>query len=403
MKVFKASVLVLRKRLPQLLVFMCIFLALSGLMAQLNGSSQQRTGFIQTRSNFALIDHDNTALTRGLHSALLAEHEEIPVAENKEAMQDALFQSSPACIFVAPKGFTADFLAGKPTALETLTMPNAQDGYQLRSQAEQYLSLARTQYALNPALSQDTLVKQVQAALDKGADAEVASFGTGGSALGKYGMFLRMVAYYLINMAVLCVCIVLMPYQQPDLRMRNLCAPLKPRSMSLQSALCGSVATVVSWLVITLCSVFAFRAEIQQADPRIWGLTLLNSFACMLLCLSVALLASQLVNSFNRLMAVSNSITLGLCFLSGAFVPVEYLGEGVRTVAQFTPIYWYIKGVTDILGLTSIDAAALQVVQVDIGIQLVFAAALLCVGLALGKLRARSRDSFGSSHTEFAQ
>ena len=41
---------------------------------------------------------------------------------------------------------------------------------------------------------------------------------------------------------------------------------------------------------------------------------------------------------------VSNVIALGMSFLSGVFVPIEFLGDGIIKVAHFLPAYWYIMG-----------------------------------------------------------
>lgn len=41
---------------------------------------------------------------------------------------------------------------------------------------------------------------------------------------------------------------------------------------------------------------------------------------------------------------VSNVIALGMSFLSGVFVPIEFLGDGIIKIAHFLPAYWYIMG-----------------------------------------------------------
>jgi ABC-2 type transport system permease protein len=49
------------------------------------------------------------------------------------------------------------------------------------------------------------------------------------------------------------------------------------------------------------------------------------------------------------LSGLANVTSLGLCFLGGVFVPIQFLGEGIVKVAKFLPTYWYEINV-DMLG-----------------------------------------------------
>ena len=78
-------------------------------------------------------------------------------------------------------------------------------------------------------------------------------------------------------------------------------------------------------------------------------------------------------------------ISLGMSFTCGVFVSMSVLGKGVRAVAHFLPVYWY-----EIVNETIADNGALSASQQTavwqgIGIQLLFAATILGVGMMLSK------------------
>ena len=84
-----------------------------------------------------------------------------------------------------------------------------------------------------------------------------------------------------------------------------------------------------------------------------------NALCYALVCLSLAFMFSYLIKSHNVQSAVANLVTISLSFLSGVFVPVELLGEGIRRLSIFLPTYWYVRTV-DLLdpGMTPSPAAS---------------------------------------------
>ena len=99
----------------------------------------------------------------------------------------------------------------------------------------------------------------------------------------------------------------------------------------------------------------------------------------MIVCLSIAFVASVLTKSANMQNAVGNFVALALSFLGGAFVPLELLGYSVLAVAHFVPTFWYTSALGEIVSLSSFSAETLSPIFMDMLIQLGFAAALFCV------------------------
>ena len=106
-------------------------------------------------------------------------------------------------------------------------------------------------------------------------------------------------------------------------------------------------------------------------------------YLCSLLC--NIMIIGNLANNSDALNGVVNVLSLGMCFLGGAFVPLEEMSTGVKKAGQFLPVYWY-ETVNDLLGGYRLDIVREQVTQ-GIGIQFLFAAAFVCVTLVIAKKR----------------
>ena len=114
---------------------------------------------------------------------------------------------------------------------------------------------------------------------------------------------------------------------------------------------------------------------------------LLNSFMMILVSLAISFVVGVLVEKETIVNVAVNVISLGMCFLCGVFVSMSVLSEGVRTAAHFLPVYWY-ETVNEIIG-NNIHFTAAQSAEVwkGIGIQLLFAAVFLCIGLVISKYK----------------
>ena len=68
--------------------------------------------------------------------------------------------------------------------------------------------------------------------------------------------------------------------------------------------------------------------------------------------------------------------------MCGIFVPMEYLSDTVIKLAHFLPAYWNVKAIQVIDNFKPQDASTLAAYM---GIQVLFAVAILCVGLVVAR------------------
>ena len=153
------------------------------------------------------------------------------------------------------------------------------------------------------------------------------------------------------------------------------------------TCLFGGFLGMAVWGICVAVQAALYRGGAFTSPNCFWYL--LNSFACMVVAMTLAYLCGTVVNSVNALNGINNVVSLGLCFIGGIFVPIEMLGNGVKMAAGFTPTYWYSR-INGILGdYEHLTAEMRQNILQGLAIQLLFAAACFCVTLAVSKARQR--------------
>ena len=407
MKVFEACLLIIKRRRGALALYFGLFMVLSFVMPALS-VEQLSSDFTQIKPNFTIINRDaDTPLSDGLAEYLGWHGAEVPVADRKEALQDAAFYHATDYIAILPEGFHASFFAGDPIKIETVYTTETAKGFYADSIVDQYFNQARMYMArMNMAagtgtgLDEEAIVLAVLDDLSTQTKVEIKRFGAGAPVDEVFQIYLRLLCYIIFALVILCVSNIMSAFRRPDLRMRNLCAPTKPRSVGGQQILCSALMGFAVWLLAMGLGFAVFGSRLAGTDSRIIGLAMLNVFMVMLVALSIASLASLFIKSVNSQNAVVNFLSLGLSFLGGVFVPLSLLGDGMLAVARFTPTYWYVTALDHIYALSSFSADALAPVWQAMLTQLAFAAAFICVSLVVGKQLNQSERSFRSIQTE---
>lgn len=81
--------------------------------------------------------------------------------------------------------------------------------------------------------------------------------------------------------------------------------------------------------------------------------------------------------------AIANVLSLGLSFISGVFVPQDYLSDKVLNIAKFSPVYYFVR-------INNQDIISFADMGFDLAIQLLFALAFLLLGLYLSKIKQKA-------------
>ena len=399
MKVFNTCFIIIKRHAGAFLIYLVIFIALSFVMTSFS-TDQYNSDFSGIKPNFTVINRDKeTPLTNGLTEYLRLNGTEVLLEDQKEKLQDALFYHASDYILIIPEGFHESFKTDGDKLLDVVITPDSAKGYYMDSLVSQYLNLAAT-YQRTSDYDEQTIADNVLESLAVETKVEKKQFSTSQPVNLNFQIFNRMESYIIMVLIILCVSTIFLMFRRPDLNMRNLCSPVKPRWMNGQLTLCCAIVSFVAWLLLTVTGFIIYGSKLVGTDIKIILLMILNSFVFTTVAFSLAILAGAFVRSMNAQHAVSNFLSLGLCFLGGVFVPLEMLGEGMLSVAKMMPTYWYMTSLNQICSLTSFSNETLAPVWQAMLIQVGYAAALFCVSMVVNKYRNQSEKTFSSIRTE---
>lgn len=400
MRVFKTCLLIMRRHKGVFLVYFGVFMGLAITMSAFSVQNFS-TDFEAVRPTFAILNRDvDTPLTEGFADYLEEYGEAVTLQDEKEALQDASFFHAAESILILPAGFSEALREGAEARVQTVSRPDTAAAYYLHSLAEQYWNTVRRYQTALPDMTEGETAEAVLCDLSESVPVEKKLYIESQPLPELYEVYNRMLAYILLVLLIICTSTIFMNFKRPDLKMRNLCSPMKPREMSAQLGLYGGVIALFVWVLMNGLGLLYCASSLQGVSPGVIGLVLLNNLVFLAVALSISMVASTFIRGANMQNVVSNFLSLAVCFLGGVFVPLEMFGSQLLAVARFMPTYWYVSALDKIGSLTALDRTALRPVFADMLVQLGFAAALICVFLAVSRYQGRSERAFGSVRTE---
>ncbi|MBS3951192.1 MAG: hypothetical protein KGZ53_11130 [Peptococcaceae bacterium] len=143
MQVFRVYFKIIKKNLPQLLIYIAVFVTLNTALVKFTAQSTA-ADFTDTKVNLAFFcDEEQTDFTNGLKAFLSQHAKMVKLKDKKEVLQDALFFQDVSYILRIPLGFTEDFLHGMDAQLQKTSIPNTASAIHLDTLINRYLSTAR--------------------------------------------------------------------------------------------------------------------------------------------------------------------------------------------------------------------------------------------------------------------
>lgn len=400
MKVFKACFKITRRHIISLLIYFSAFTLLAVLLS-FSMKPADNTDFEKTRPTYSLISRDGeTPAVLGLRAFLDTVGDRVELEDDKKALQDATFFHASDYILILPQGFSESLLTDSPLEAETVTTPDSAGGYYMDIQVNQYLRLFQAFHLAAPESNLTELAAKTSDAVSAEAQVETVSFGKQQPVPEQAAMYFQVLPYILLVLIISCVSTIMMPFQRPDLRMRNMCSPLPALKINLQLILFGAAVSFLAWLVLILTGFGLYGSYLAGIDFRSLLLLFGNSLALTAVCLSIAILTGSFIKTSSSQNAVANIFSLACSFLGGVFVPLEMLGEGVLRVARLVPTYWYSMALKKICALTSYSPETLEPIWKDMLVQVGFAAAFFCISLVIYKVKNTSEKSFSRVQTE---
>jgi len=382
MQVYKSFFKVIYKNLNQILIYVFVFFMVTILVSN-SYKSPVSSNFTETKINIVFINQDkDSKLMEGFKDYLSKNANLINIPNDTKSLQDALFFREAEYIIKVPVGFTEKLLSGNEVQLEKTAVPDSASSIYMDNLINKYFNTVKSYNAGIKNLTQEELAAYADKDLSQKTEVNVTSSVKQSGKIDKIAYYFNYLAYALFSMLILGVCAVMMVFNDKDLKMRNICSPVRQRSFNFQMILGNISFAAITWFIMIFASLFMNGSYMFTVNGQ---LLLLNSFVFTLAALSISFLIGNLIKSRGAMSAAANVVSLGSCFIGGVMVPQALLGKAVLKIASFTPTYWYVKANNQIVNITSYDWSNLQPVIICMLITLGFAAAFLAVTISVIK------------------
>ncbi len=384
MTVFKGFLTITKRNMNIVILYLVIFLTIALMVDKMLAPSQAGT-FEQETLTIGVIDKDGGSLAKGLSEYLDTWHNIQNLPDDPGIIQDRLFYRDVYYIIRIPENFEQKCLK-ENTKLEITKVPDSNSGIYVDQQINTFFNSIRTLTA--GGFSLDEAIEKTNKYTASDTKVSLADKNSNGGNMPGHAFMFQYMPYILISILCYTLSTIMIAFNQTDVRKRMLCSSVTSRSMNLQFVLGYAVIGTVIWLICTLMPIGVYGKEFLQ-DPHL-PYYLLNSLAITLVSLAIAFFIGTFVHREELVSAVVNVVSLGLSFTCGVFVSLDVMGKGIKTAAHFLPVFWYEEN-NNLLGynafLTSSQFADLMR---NYGIQLLFAAALICTAFAFRYHQTRS-------------
>lgn len=284
---------------------------------------------------------------------------------NENELDDALFYRDIHYIITLKENYTEEFFKGNQ-AIEVKQNGNF-NGYYVEMLLKDYLKVAKM-YQQAGFEDQEVLNKmnqvfenQITVTVDNQTDT---------NALSKATFYYNFMNYSILAVCIFIIGMLLSSFQKQEIRKRNIVSSMKTNSLNRILYLANTLFCLVLWIFYVLVS-FLVVGDVMFS---LHGLGyILNSLAFLICAVSIGFLLGSVIQNQEAINGVVNVIALGSSFLCGSFVPMEWLPQGILTIAHILPSYWYIQNNEWLKGVEVIDWNTITPWLQNIGIILLFA------------------------------
>lgn len=382
MQVFRTYYKLLKKQLVSMLIYGVLFMILTIIIS--STIKVENKQFETEKVATMVINEDGRNEFIDGFINYLSEYVTFVEPENEETRKDALFYRKVVYILTIPQGFTDQFIADGTATLIKETVPDTQESFAVDNAVNNYMNKARVYLQHVPNIKLKDLNSFVSADLKEQAPVtmEVKKLDEVTYTNIFNLNYFNYLAYILMASFITGISVVMHSFHGLDIRRRHAASPLTNRNINFQLIL-GNFTYVIAYLIIFIAAGYVLnRDRMVNANTL---MTWLNAFVFSLTVLALSYLVGISVTSKKAVQAIATAVSLSFAFISGVFVPQQFLSASVLKVASFTPAYWYVKANNAIEGISSLHWAENSDTFGYMTIQLGFALALFSISLVVSK------------------
>lgn len=379
MQTLKLFMTLLKRNMSSVIIYLVIF-AIITVMTAKNGSSTEAQMYNDKKINFTVFNRDDSTFGENITEYLSGINKYVEVEDDLEVLKNELYYRGVYYALVIPEGFEEALLSedtADDIALSNYKITDSSMGYYMDMAVDEYVSILKAYMAAG--CDYESALERTAATLAETVEVSVISQ-TSSDTPPIYG-FYQVLPYIFLAMVIGALGNVMLAFNREKVRIRSMCSSLRLSSRNMQIALGTVITGIMMWMLFEIIAVVVYGSSVSA---MVYVFTGLNSLCFMIVSVSLSVIFGYIAGKETILSAITTIVSLGASFLSGVFVPLEFLGDGIINIAKFLPSYWYITANSAILEAGE-NVKMTSEIAGGMAIQLLFAAAFFAVAMVASK------------------
>ena len=360
MTVFKTFLKILNKNKFIIILYTMFLIFFGGFNMQ---TSENNTNFVASKPDIMIVNYDEEkGITKDLIKYIEENSNVVDLKNNEDAINDALFYRDVNYVIYIPKNYNKDFMDGKNPEIEIKSTGDYQSSF-AEMLLSRYIKVANIyQKSIN---SEEELISKINETLSKKSEVEITSK-LDTNILSKATFYYNFANYSIMACLIYVICLILASFKDIKIQKRTIISSTNYKTLNRKILLSNSLFSIILWMIYVVLS-FILVGDIMFSIHGIFYL--INSFVFTICATTIALFIGNIVSNKNTISGIVNVIALGSSFLCGAFVPMEWLPDGVIKIAHILPSYYYISNnevlkTLELINLNTIKPILLNIIIV---------------------------------------
>ena len=360
MTVFKTFLKILNKNKFIIILYTLFLIFFGGFNMQ---TSESNINFVASKPDIMIVNYDEEkGITKDLIKYIEENSNVVDLKNNEDAINDALFYRDVNYVVYIPKNYNKDFMDGKNPEIEIKSTGDYQSSF-AEMLLSRYIKVANIyQKSIN---SEEELINKINETLSKKSEVKITSK-LDTNILSKATFYYNFANYSIMACLIYVICLILASFKDIKIQKRTIISSTNYKTLNRKILLSNSLFSIILWMIYVVLS-FILVGDIMFSIHGIFYL--INSFVFTICATTIALFIGNIVSNKNAISGIVNVISLGSSFLCGAFVPMEWLPDGVIKIAHILPSYYYISNnevlkTLELINLNTIKPILLNIIIV---------------------------------------
>lgn len=357
MIVFKNYFKIVKKHIGIIIMFSAIAIGISIANTSYDNSADK---YVSSMPKIAIFNNDSSQLTENFVQYMSKNSEVIEIENTKKSIQDALYNNKVDSIIIIPQNFSKNLLSGEDVDIEI--KKSAQNmSEQVEILTNKYFKISK--FYAQVGFTEKQIIEKTLVATDN--QVEVKILDGEKESLQKLALFYSFENYSFLSIFIVIIGTVMCIFNKDEIQKRNIVSSTKAKTFTKQLFLGHLCLTLVIWFIYVLVSFILYKELMLTLNALF---LVINSLIFAITVTSLAYVIATFIKKENVISGIQNVLSLGLSFISGCFVPVEFLDKNIVNFSKIFPSYWFVKGNYEIVKISEFNLENLTPILINYGI-----------------------------------